>query len=71
MISDDHTLIWEAFTHKHAPVVNGNKYSDKFSMLTENQIEIIAMASQNEEEKNAASAWLGKMQSTPAVLLSD
>lgn len=71
MATDDHTLIWEAFQHRNKPVIETNRFHDKFSMLSENQIEILAMVSADEHEKNAAKHWLQQQQSSNTTLISD
>jgi hypothetical protein len=71
MIKDDHVLIWEAFENKHKPTVSINTFSEKFNLLSENQIEILAMVSEDEDEKNAARDWLSKTRETALSLLQD
>lgn len=71
MTTDDHTLIWEAFQHRNKPVVDTNQFHNKFSMLSENQIEILAMVSADEHEKNAARHWLQQRQARATTLISD
>lgn len=71
MATNDHTLIWEAFQHRNEPTVTVDQFHRKFSMLSENQIEILAMVSADQHEKNAAKLWL--IQNRPSVtsLISD
>lgn len=71
MATNDHTLIWEAFQHRNKPVIEANQFHDKFSMLSENQIEILAMVSADEHEKNAARHWLQQRQASTSTLISD
>lgn len=72
MATNDHTLIWEAFQHKDKPVMKLNEFHDKFRMLSENQIEILAMVSADEHEKNAAMHWLEQQRSCiSSTLISD